>query len=147
MFAHILVGIDGSALALKAAEMAIDLALKFQSRLTLLHVTRQIAMPDHLRSYMTDEELTGEPVYAIDTATRRVVATIEEKARQHGLKSVKSVTRDGRPARTIVGYAARHEVDVIVLGSRGLTELEGMLLGSVSHKVASLAECTVILAR
>ncbi|NQU72224.1 MAG: universal stress protein, partial [Rhodospirillales bacterium] len=44
----------------------------------------------------------------------------------------------------IIEYAEQHDIDMIVIGSRGLGDLKGMLLGSVSHKVAHLAECSCI---
>jgi nucleotide-binding universal stress UspA family protein len=50
----------------------------------------------------------------------------------------------GQPARTIVSTAEEVQADAIVLGSRGLGDVSGLLLGSVSHKVASLAKCNVI---
>ena len=51
----------------------------------------------------------------------------------------------GPVARTITGFAREHGNDLIVIGSRGLGSLEGVLLGSVSHKVTSLAETPVLI--
>ena len=59
-----------------------------------------------------------------------------------GVKSVRSVVEDGDPARCILDCATRDNADLVVLGSRGLSDLKGLLLGSVSHKVSQLAECT-----
>jgi nucleotide-binding universal stress UspA family protein len=58
--------------------------------------------------------------------------------------AVETLIRVGQPARTIVHVAEQLEVDCIVMGSRGLGDFEGLLLGSVSHKVASLAKCTCV---
>ena len=50
----------------------------------------------------------------------------------------------GRPADTIVAAAERDKADMIVMGSRGFSDLKGLLLGSVSHKVSHLAPCTCV---
>jgi nucleotide-binding universal stress UspA family protein len=51
------------------------------------------------------------------------------------------------PAQAIVNAASEFGVEAIVMGSRGLGNVKGMLLGSVSHKVLHVAECRVVLIR
>ena len=46
--------------------------------------------------------------------------------------------------KTIAGLAQDRKADAIVMGSRGLSDIKGLFLGSVSHKVSHLAECTCI---
>ena len=147
MFKRLLVPIDGSRLALKAAELAIGLAKQFDAELTLLHVTRKFVMPDALKEYLKTEHLTGEPVYDIDDATRKVIENVRDQSMKEGIKRVTTEFKEGKPSRTIVEYARHHGIDAVVMGSRGLTDIEGALLGSVSHKVASLAPCTVIIVK
>ena len=65
-------------------------------------------------------------------------------AREAGAEKVRAFIKNGPPARTIVAWAKDKEVDLIVLGSRGLGSVEGYLLGSVSHKVTGLAKCPVL---
>ena len=50
----------------------------------------------------------------------------------------------GNPADEIVEFAKQKQIDLIVMGSRGLSDIKGLFLGSVSHKVSHLAECTCI---
>jgi nucleotide-binding universal stress UspA family protein len=84
---------------------------------------------------------------AIDEATKRVIADVKADAEAKGIKKIKTVFREGKPARSIVDYASKAQSDAIIMGSRGLSELESALLGSVSHKVATLASCTVIIVK
>ena len=147
MFKRILVAIDGSAHSMKAAETGIQLARTYDTDLTFLHVTTKLNLPDQLRDYLKGEQLAGQDLLAIDDATRRVVADISAKAEAEGVRKVKTIFREGKPARTIVAYAKSARIDTIVMGSRGLSELESALLGSVSHKVASLADCTVMIVK
>jgi nucleotide-binding universal stress UspA family protein len=51
----------------------------------------------------------------------------------------------GNPARLIVEHASEVKADLIVMGNRGLSDLRGLLMGSVSHQVAQLAQCGVLL--
>ena len=57
--------------------------------------------------------------------------------RSHGLAA-------GDPAKEILNIANEEHADIIVMGRRGLGDLAGLLLGSVSHKVAHLAECACL---
>jgi nucleotide-binding universal stress UspA family protein len=147
MFKRILVPIDGSAHSTKAAEKAIELARTFKSELVLLHVARKYDLPDQLKDYIKAEHLTAHDMLAIDEATKRVIADIKVNAEEKGIRKIKTVFREGKPARSIVDYARKAQVDAIVMGSRGLSELESALLGSVSHKVATLADCTVMIVK
>jgi len=147
MFKRILVPLDGSAHAMKAAEAAIELSRAFDGELILLHVTRMLELPDQLKSYIKDEHLAREGLLAIDEATKRVMADIQKSAEARGVKKIKTILREGKPARSIVAYAKTARIDAIVMGSRGLSEIESALLGSVSHKVASLAGCTVVIVK
>ena len=147
MFKRLLVPIDGSAHSMKAVEMAIELARTYDSDLTFLHVTTKLNLPDQLRDYIKGEQLAGHDLLAIDEATKRVIADIRINAEARGIKRIKTIFREGKPARTIVAYAKSARIDAIIMGSRGLSEFESALLGSVSHKVASLADCTVMIVK
>lgn len=68
----------------------------------------------------------------------------KQSAKAAGVDHVDTMVRTGPPARTIVHVAEEIGADTIVMGSRGLGDLEGLLLGSVSHKVTTLAKCTCV---
>src|SRR5206468_3845195 len=123
------------------------LARTYDADLTLFHATRKLDLPDQLKDYIKAEHLTRQDLLAIDEATKRVIEDIRITAEARGIKRIKTIFREGRPARTIVAYAKTARIDAIIMGSRGLSELESALLGSVSHKVASLADCTVMIVK
>jgi len=79
---------------------------------------------------------TGEPIL------RKTVAAL-------GLPESQVVTevQVGEPAEEIVDYARLEQVDLIVMGSRGLSPIKELLLGSVSDKVLRTAPCPVLIAR
>ena len=58
--------------------------------------------------------------------------------------AITPLVAEGDPADVILNLAASHKVDMIVLGSRGLSDFKGLLVGSVSHKVGAQADCSCI---
>lgn len=68
-------------------------------------------------------------------------------AQEHGATKIDCVIMEGDPADAILTYAKGQNADLIVLGTRGLSNLKGLFVGSVSHKVSQLAECSCIMVR
>jgi nucleotide-binding universal stress UspA family protein len=149
MFKNILVALDGSKHAKRAAVVATDMAQHYGSRLQFITVLKPPPkrISDELKHYMEIENLTGKPGDLVSDAVHKILADAEKHARKKGLKEVRAVTESGPVARTIIKQAKRQKADVIVMGCRGLGDVEGMLLGSVSHKVVSLADCAVMTVR
>jgi len=147
MFKNIVCAVDGSRHALRAAELASELAAKVGAKLTFLTVTKPVKLTDDVKRYMAAEHLTGSPQYVLDEMTERILEEAKDCAKRCGVAKAVTEVKIGSPARTIVDFAGRGSADLIVLGSRGLGDIEGMLLGSVSHKVTSLAKCTCMTVR
>ncbi len=144
MFKRILCAVDGSEHANKAAMLASDMAANFKARLTFLTVAKELKVTEEVKRYIEIEHLSGSPQYILDEFTESVIQSAKDAAREAGVKEVSSEIKVGNPARAIVEFAKRGGYDVIVLGNRGLGDVGGFLLGSVSHKVANLSDCTVI---
>ena len=147
MYKKVMVGLDGSEHGLKAARTAIELAQRDEAELHLVTVTREYKVSPQLRQYLEAENLMGSPKYVMGELTHQIVETAEELAQQAGLAKIKTAVREGKPARSILSYAKNNRIELIVLGSRGVGELEAALLGSVSQKVSLLSECTVMIVR
>ncbi|MDF2095478.1 universal stress protein [Aquibaculum arenosum] len=144
MFSKILCCIDGSEHALRAAESACALAQRFEAPLTFLTVAKELKPSKAVKRFLELEHLSGEAQYVLDDYTESYLEKAKDVAEATGLRGVRTEVRTGNPARTIIDFAHRGRYDCIVLGSRGMGDLEGALLGSVSHKVASLAKSTVV---
>jgi nucleotide-binding universal stress UspA family protein len=149
MFKNILVALDGSKHARRATVVATDLAQRYGSRLQFITVTKKppAHLSEELQRYMEVEQLKGTADTLVTEIAKSILAEAERHARSKGVKDVKTMAKTGPVARTIVDVAKRQKVDVIVMGSRGLSTIGGLLLGSVSHKVVSLADCNVMTVR
>jgi nucleotide-binding universal stress UspA family protein len=77
----------------------------------------------------------------------KVLEAADRAVRARGIDGVSQAIADGDAAQCIVETAARERADTIVMGHRGLGDIEGITLGSVSNKVSHLADCTVIMIR
>ena len=140
MFEKILVAVDGSEHALRAVKKAADLARCMKSK--ELHV---VVVYDPIPIYL------GEPNMQIAINTRKGEAeTILETAVKE-VGDVPSVVHsgiiEGSPAEAIIEVANTSQSDLIVMGSRGLGRLAGLLLGSTSQKVVAHAPCPVLIVR
>lgn len=140
MFERILVPVDGSDHALTALEFAVEVQKKWDSELLLLCVYRHYSLLEASMSMVNPDRPENLDDSMHQYATE-VVEHAKKHAMDHGSKKVRGFVKSGPPARTIVNFAQDKNVNLIVLGSRGIGDVEGYLLGSVSHKVTSLSRC------
>lgn len=143
MFKHILVPVDGSKNALAALEKAVELQALTGATLSILTIYRHHSMLEASLSMVRPDEPGN-----MDDIMRGHAREIAEAAKTHavglGARGARAFVRNGPVARGIIAFAAEHDADLIVIGSRGIGSVEGYLLGSVSHKVTGIAECPVL---
>jgi len=132
---HILVGFDGSPNARRALEEALVLA-KPDTRITVVAVAQ--APPAPGQALPAGAEGLEERRQELEDA-RRLLA---ELGRNAELAAV-----SGAPADVLVEEAAQRGADLIVVGRRGLSGAERLVMGSVSAKIARTARCSVLIVR
>jgi nucleotide-binding universal stress UspA family protein len=149
MFKSILVAIDGSKPAKRASVVGVDMAKRCGAQLRFITAIRRLPTKQvkELKRFMEAEHLAGSPYELASDRVQRMLNEAATYAREKGVKDVRTVAYDGDAAGVILSQAKRHRADLIVLGSRGLGAVQGLLLGSVSQKVVSLADCTVMTVR
>ncbi len=145
MVKRILVPTDGSGHARKAIELATDMALQYDATLYLLHVVSESKIPEDVLDYIKVEKIDEPPerVY-LQKIGEGIVAAAERETKKKGVKKVNTDVIQGDPAEMILKYAREKGVDMIILGSRGLGQIQGVFLGSVSSKVCNMAACTCV---
>lgn len=145
MHRKILVPLDGSNYSLKALDVAADLAEKYGSTLVLLHVAPSGEVPKALQKWAKTEQYLDPPEAIYEQAIADgILGSAEARLGRNKTASVKRTTEHGDAATRILQVADRENADLIVLGTRGLTDFQGLVLGSVAHKVTHTAPCTVI---
>lgn len=147
-FSRLLVAYDGSEHADRAVDLAADLAAAFDADLTVVHVVSTGSMvPMVMDAYAELEQLYTTSRDLLEDTAREILSRAAERATGRGAPRVATRLEAGAVARTIVAVADEIDADGIVMGRRGLGDLTGLLLGSVTHKVAHLADRTVITVR
>jgi nucleotide-binding universal stress UspA family protein len=165
----ILTATDGSASATRAVEFAGGLAAASGASLVLLHI-RSARVTDEMRHLARIEHIVDPAPAGAETVGRaaiptvsanqrsgaetdreiaeslgqRILAEAETLARRAGAGDIRTLSDEGDPAQRILACAQSENADLIVMGRRGLSDLAGLLIGSVSHKISQLADCACL---
>jgi nucleotide-binding universal stress UspA family protein len=145
MFEEILVPVDGSKLARCAIEMAVELAKCHGSFVFLLHVIRDLSLPEEILVMIRSGEVTESRMEILQDSAEIILENAREKFEDAGLTAVKSEYVLGDPAAKILEYAGQNGVDLIVIGHRGLGPTPG-LLGGVARKLVNMTDVSVLIA-
>jgi nucleotide-binding universal stress UspA family protein len=140
MFERILLAVDGSEHALHAAHVAAELARAMKSE-----QLRIVVCFDGVPSYLGEpnlEKVIDQRVLTANEILRQAVEAVGELPTEIHTELI-----EGDPAESIIEVAKTRESNVIVMGSRGLGRLAGLVLGSTSQKVVSHAPCPVLIVR
>jgi nucleotide-binding universal stress UspA family protein len=97
-----------------------------------------------MRSYARNENIEATEREILETVGQQILRSAESIAREEGLERIDTLLEYGDEAATILSAAEAQNANFIVMGNRGLGDMKGLLLGSVSHKVTSHSPCTCI---
>jgi len=141
MTKKILVPIDGSDQARKAIDFAANLAKQNDATIHLLHVYKLPIIPEGMGEYVISDRIE------LQALGDQIISVAQDEVRKKGGQHIEATVMEGDPAERIIAYAKDHDVDMIVMGSRGLGSFKGLLLGSVSNKVSHRADRTCVIVR
>lgn len=169
MLNKILVPVDGSAHSIKAVELAADIAAKYDAEIILLHVLLRghvpaglrkaldvelsraksrpenlVVIPQEIMARVEDKNTATLSAEALDFIAKHVLSRVRQICKDAGVEKIAERVEEGNPARHILNIAEKNHVDMIVMGSRGLSELQGLVVGSVSSKVSHLCKCSCV---
>jgi nucleotide-binding universal stress UspA family protein len=137
---RIIVATDGSPGANRAVDAAAGLAKAAGAELFIFTVGGSISGAELRRIASIDGDVSA----VLEAASDEVLERARKRALRMGVTATKLKCGWGDPAETIINAVQREKADVLVVGRRGHGRLSGLLLGSVSQKLASLAPCNVI---
>ncbi|MEL9990390.1 MAG: universal stress protein [Thermoproteus sp.] len=141
MFKRILVAYDGSQHAKRALEVAIDMAKRYGAKIYVVEVVDTATI--------LGLSMGPVPPDVLDSIREKAKADLAEakaKVQSEGVE-VETVMLEGDPAGAIVDYSERIGADIIVTGSRGLSTIKRVFLGSVSTGVVTHAKKPVLVVK
>jgi len=147
MIKHIVVAVDSSPSSDNAVEMGVDLAKAHGAKLSFLNVIRDMQLPESVLRMAEVEHIQGARSDVLRFVGEKTLKQAEQKAKEADLKDVNKKVAVGDPASEIADFAKKNNADLIVIGTRGHSDLKGMFLGSVSRKVSNLAHVNVMIVR
>lgn len=176
MFHRIMLATDGSEHAIRAAGVAGSLAGRYQAELVIIHVASSwislstikkrvdegrfpkevISDVRNLQKVMQQARTTPgrqwdsfvpAPASAVNVLAKEVLDEAERIATGDGAQSIMTVSRAGHSAEEIVKYAQASAIDLVVMGTRGRSNMRGAVLGSVSQKVLWALACPCVIVK
>ena len=147
MITRILVAVDGSRHSLKSVEVGAEVAKGVGAKVLLYHVVKPYNLPDSLKNFAKTEHMATIDADLLKRGAQYLLAGALDVARKAGLKDVDIEVDEGPIARSIVARAKSFKANLIVIGSRGMGDVEGILRGGVSHRVETLAKCPVLIVK
>ncbi|GAA0965929.1 universal stress protein [Actinocorallia libanotica] len=144
-YRSILVGTDGSDSSFLAVDRAAALAGATGAVLVLASAYHP--MPEKERTVAADR--LGDLAYKVQGATpaEDVLRAARARAVTAGAKEIETVAAEGDAVDVLATLARRQDVDLVVVGNRGLNSLAGRLLGSVPANLSHKSPCDVLIVR
>lgn len=146
MINKILVATDASSASSRAVTFAAKLSVQHEAELLILNVIREMQLPQELKDAPEFESFNNARDDLMRQAADRILADAKKTAKKGGAKKVQTAIGSGDPATSVAGFAKRRNIDLIVVGTRGLSKISASAMGSVSRKLLDLTEinCLVI---
>ena len=142
LFQRILIPIDGSQLSLEAAKQGVYIAKKLESKVVFLYVI-------DVRMIQTSS-LTGTDPGILKTRLRNVAERYLNEAAK--LAEEENVTfqnqiREGLPAEDILKEIEEEKIDLVIMGSKGMSGAHRVIIGSTAEEVVRWSPCPVLIVK
>lgn len=139
---RILVATDGSEGANRAVDYAARQAKQAGAGLLIVNVIGGYGLPDQVLHAFSRNQ-TAWLQEGLSSLSAGMLTNARDRARKIGVRTIRLESRSGEVAQTIIKVARETKVDAIIVGKRGAGRVAGLLLGSVSQKLVSLASIPV----
>jgi len=141
LFKNILVPYDGSSHSKHAFKVALDMAKKYNSKLSMVVVL------DTSPGYWAQSSLWDKAIGGARTLVTKEFESFESAAKKVQVSFHSEIIESHSITKTIVSYSKSKKIDLIVMGAQGITGWDKLILGSVTDSVAHRVRCPVLIVR
>jgi len=141
LFKNILVPHDGSGHSKHAFKVALDMAKKYNSKISLVTVM------DTSSGYWGHSTLWNEAIGGTKTLVTKEFESFESAAKKAKVSFHSEIIESKSVTKTIVSYSKSKKIDLIVMAAHGITGWDKLILGSVSDGVIHRVRCPVLIVR
>lgn len=140
-YSSIAVGTDGSPTSLRAVRAAASLARVYNAKLTIIcaHYSATGSMLNNTNNELRQLDIVTE------TGSREILARAKAIAEEEQAPDISVVSSAGNPANVLVNSVSQHNVDLLVVGNKGMRSMAGRIFGNVPGSVAKKAPVDVML--
>lgn len=140
-YTSIAVGTDGSPTSLVAVRAAASLARVYDAQLTVIcaHYTASGSMLNSTNAELSKIDIVTE------TGSQEILARARAIAEEEQAQTINVVSKAGQPANVLLESVAEYEVDLLVVGNKGMRSLAGRIFGNIPGSVAKKAPVDVML--
>jgi nucleotide-binding universal stress UspA family protein len=149
MVTKILLPIDGSDYSLKAAKHAIKQARLSGAEIIAVHVLSQLPLGSTaaMKTYYGNIKIANAFRKRAEQEAKKWLSKVERMAKKERVHITTKVLSDGSAVKSIVDFASKKNIGLIVMGTRGRTKFKKLILGSVASGVISHARCPVMVVK
>ncbi len=141
LFKNILVPHDGSGHSKHAFKVALDMAKKYNSKISMVTVL------DMSPSHWAHSNLWDKAIGGTKTLVTKEFESFEDAAKKAKVSFQSKIIENHSTTKAIVSYAKSKKIDLIVMGAQGITGWDKLVLGSVTDSVAHKVRCPVLIVR
>jgi nucleotide-binding universal stress UspA family protein len=141
LFKNILVPYDGSSHSKHAFKVALDMAKKYNSKISLVTVL------DTSPGYWANTSLWDKAMGGAKTLVTKEFESFESTAKKAKVSFHSEIIESKSVTKTIVSYSKSKKVDLLVMGAQGITGWGKLILGSVTDGVVHRVRCPVLIVR
>jgi len=141
LFKNILVPYDGSSHSKHAFKVALDMAKKYNSKLSMVTVL------DTSSGYWGHSTLWDKAMGGAKNLVTKEFESFKSAAKKAQVSFHSEITESHSITKTIVSYSKSKKIDVIVMGAHGITGWDKLILGSVTDSVVHRVKCPVLIVR